>query len=83
MRVVAKRGLSCLGLILSSVWKTHGRGNVESEELNKTKLFAGTWAAGSVHEYEFSVPVGCWPPSYDGKIVSFGHYINMKAEIQS
>lgn len=81
VRFVAKRGLSCSGLILSSVWKTHGRGNVESEELNKTKLFAGTWAAGSVHEYEFSVPAGCWPPSYDGKIVSFGHYINVKAEI--
>ena len=81
VRVVAKRGLSCSGLILSSVWKTHGRGNVESDELNKTKLFAGTRAAGSVHEYEFSVPAGCWPPSYDGKIVSFGHYINVKAEI--
>ncbi len=81
VRVVAKRDVSCSGLILTSVWKTHGRGNVESEELNKTKLFAGTWSAGSVHEYEFSVPAGCWPPSYDGKVVSFGHYINVKAEI--
>lgn len=81
VRVVTDGDVSCSGLMLSSMWKTHGRGNVESGEFSKQKLYAGMWAAGAVYTYEFSVPVGCWPPSYDGHVVSIGHYINVKADI--
>ncbi len=81
VRVVANRDVSCSGLILSSMWKTHGRGNVESGEPNRELLFAGKWSAGSAYNYEFSVPAGSWPPSYEGTVVSIGHYLSVKADI--
>ncbi len=81
VRVSVDSGVNCSGLVVSSGWKTHGRGNVTSGEGEQTTVFSGEWAAGQPQEYKFSLPAGDWPPTYHGHLLSIDHYIDARAKI--
>ncbi len=81
VRVSVDSGVNCSGLIVSSGWRTHGRGNVTSGKGEQTTLFSGAWEAGQPQEYKFSLPAGDWPPTYHGHLLSIDHYIDAQAKI--
>ena len=81
VRVSVDSGVNCTGLVVSSGWKTHGRGNVTSGNGEQTTVFSGEWAAGQLQEYRFSLPAGDWPPTYHGHFLSIDHYIDAQAKI--
>ena len=53
--------VKCTGLVLSTGWKTHGRGNVTSGPAEETTVFSGQWTQGNKYEYRFSLSAGDWP----------------------
>ncbi|WP_372716665.1 sporulation protein [Novipirellula sp.] len=81
VRVNVDQDVKCSGLVVESVWKTHGRGNVTSGTFASTTLFQGEWVAGQVVEYPFELPVGDWPPSYHGHYLNVDHYIDARVKI--
>jgi len=81
VRVSVDSGVNCSGLVVSTGWKTHGRGNVTSGNGEQTTVFSGEWAAGQRQEYRFSLPAGDWPPTYHGHFLSIDHYIDVQAKI--
>ena len=50
--------VKCTGLVLSTGWKTHGRGNVTSGPAEETTVFSGQWTQGNKYEYRFSLSAG-------------------------
>ena len=56
--------VKCKGLEVSSLWRTHGRGNIASETAQTITVFSGEWIAGERHSYRFELSVADWPPSY-------------------
>ncbi|MAI30624.1 MAG: hypothetical protein L7W43_08495 [Rubripirellula sp.] len=73
--------VKCTGLVLSTGWKTHGRGNVTSGPAEETTVFSGQWTQGTKYEYRFSLSAGDWPQTYHGKFLSIDHYVEAKAKI--
>ncbi|OUW85542.1 MAG: hypothetical protein CBD74_03285 [Saprospirales bacterium TMED214] len=73
--------VKCTGLVLSTGWKTHGRGNVTSGPTEETTVFSGQWTQGTKYEYRFSLSAGDWPQTYHGQILSIDHYVEAKAKI--
>ncbi len=66
---------------MSSVWKTHGRGNVATGTVDSQTVFSGEWRAGEEVEYRFELNIGHWPPSYHGHYLSIDHYVDARAKI--
>lgn len=81
VRVHCDADVSCKGLEVKSVWRTHGKGNVDTGEIQKETLFAGNWSAGESPEYRFELPIGQWPPSYHGNYLNIDHYVDARALI--
>lgn len=73
--------VKCTGLVLSTGWKTHGRGNVTSGSVEETTVFSGQWTQGTSCEYRFSLSAGDWPQTYHGQFLSIDHYVEAKAKI--
>lgn len=81
VRVDVDANVKCSGLVVSSVWRTHGRGNVASGDCGMQVLFEGEWTAGEKLEYRFELPISHWPPSYHGHYLNIDHYIDARAKI--
>ena len=81
VHVTVDSAVKCSGLVLSTVWKTHGRGNVAGDQVQDTTVFSGQWAGGMKYEYRFSLPAGDWPQTYHGEFLSIDHYVEAKAKI--
>tara|TARA_R110002049_G_scaffold50370_1_gene142944 strand:+ start:33499 stop:34917 length:1419 start_codon:yes stop_codon:yes gene_type:complete len=81
VRVNADKDVNCSGLQVRTLWATHGRGNVDSEEADSKILFTGQWVAGEEQEYRFELNVGGWPPTYHGHYLNVDHYIEARAKI--
>ena len=81
VRVDVDKNVSTKGLIVSSGWETHGRGNVASGEFDSKTLFTGDWHAGDKLEYRFELPIGDWPPSYHGNYLNIDHCVKVRAKI--
>lgn len=81
VHVKVDSSVNCKGLVLSTGWKTHGRGNVASGSVEETTVFSGQWTQGMHYEYRFSLPAGDWPQTYHGKFLSIDHYVEAKAKI--
>ena len=73
--------VKCTGLVLSTGWKTHGRGNVTSGPAEETTVFSGQWTQGNKYEYRFSLSAGDWPQTYHGQFLSIDHYVEARAKI--
>ncbi|MGB7345965.1 MAG: sporulation protein [Pirellulaceae bacterium] len=81
VRVLADKNVTTKGLIVSSGWSTHGRGNVAAGVFESKTIFTGEWRAGEKAEYRFELPVGNWPPSYHGNYLNIDHSISAQAKI--
>jgi hypothetical protein len=81
VRVRVDKNVSTKGLVVSSGWATHGRGNVTSGVFESATVFTGEWRAGDTPEYRFELPVGNWPPSYHGGYLNIDHAISAQAKI--
>lgn len=81
VRVQCDSDVNCKGLDVKSVWRTHGRGNVDTGEAQSETLFAGKWTAGESAEYRFELAIADWPPSYHGHHLNVDHYIDARALI--
>lgn len=73
--------VKCTGLVLSTGWKTHGRGNVTGGFAEETTVFSGQWTQGTKYEYRFSMSASDWPQTYHGQFLSIDHYVEAKAKI--
>ena len=81
VRVDCDADVNCKGLEVKSVWRTHGRGNIDTGEAQRETLFAGQWSAGEKQEYRFELAIADWPPSYHGNHLNVDHYIDARALI--
>ena len=43
VHVTVDADVKCSGLVLSTGWKTHGRGNVTSGKVDEVTVFSGEW----------------------------------------
>ena len=79
--VLVEKATHCKGLIVRSQWSTHGRGNIDSGEVDQRTLFEGEWQAGQEYSYPFSLKSAVWPPTYYGTYVNVGHYVQAQAKL--
>ncbi|QDV14543.1 hypothetical protein CA51_44510 [Rosistilla oblonga] len=79
--VRADDDVQCKALKVRSGWATHGRGNIDSNDLHSEVLFQGQWRSGEEHRYRFDLPVSSWPPTYHGTFLNVDHYIHATADI--
>lgn len=81
VHVNADADVKCKGLDVSTVWKTHGRGNVASGTVESITVFSGEWVAGQTESYRFELNIADWPPSYHGNYLNIDHYVEARAKI--
>ena len=81
VRVEIDKDVMCSGLVIESVWRTHGRGNVNTGPGQSVTAFQGQWRAGERLEYPFELRVADWPPSYHGHYLNVDHYVDARAKI--
>ncbi len=81
VRVHSDTDVNCKGLQVKSVWRTHGRGNVDTGDSQTETLFTGQWKAGQNPEYRFELQIADWPPSYHGHYLNVDHYVDARAMI--
>ncbi|MDA8744458.1 hypothetical protein N9N28_07490 [Rubripirellula amarantea] len=81
VRVSVDSDVTCNGLEVKTVWRTHGRGNVATKDAQSTIVFTGDWQAGDQLEYPFELTVADWPPSYHGHYLNIDHYVDARAKI--
>lgn len=79
--VRAEKQVNCKGLTVRSIWSTHGRGNIDTGEVDKQTLYEGTWQAGQEYTYPFKLTTATWPPTYYGTYVSVAHYVAAQAKL--
>ena len=81
VKVTVDADVKCSGLVLSTGWKTHGRGNVTGDKFDEVTVFSGDWVGGTKCEYRFSLTAGDWPQTYHGNFLSIDHYVEAQAKI--
>ncbi|WP_164104006.1 sporulation protein [Candidatus Laterigemmans baculatus] len=72
---------NCKGLQISTRWETHGRGNIDSGEVDSVTAFEGEWRAGETYRYEFDLASGTWPPTYHGSFLTVEHVVRATAKL--
>lgn len=72
---------TCKGLIAKCTWSTHGRGNVDSGEVDSQTVYEGTWQAGQEYSYPFKLNTAAWPPTYYGSFLNVSHYVSAQAKL--
>ena len=72
---------NCKGLVVSTRWSTHGRGNIASGEVDETTCFEGAWQAGQEYKYPFKLSSGSWPPTYYGTYLNVSHMVEARAKL--
>jgi hypothetical protein len=72
---------NCKGLEVSTVWATHGRGNIDSGAGELQVVFEGRWQAGQQYRYPFKLKTAVWPPTYYGTYINVSHNVRAKAKL--
>jgi hypothetical protein len=81
VHVACETDVKCNALEISTVWRTHGKGNVASGIAESQTLFSGSWKADEQNAYPFELRIADWPPSYHGHYLNIDHYIDVRAKI--
>lgn len=76
-----EKQVTCKGLIAKCMWSTHGRGNIDSGQVDSQTLYEGTWQAGQEYTYPFKLNTAAWPPTYYGTYLNVGHYVSAQAKL--
>lgn len=79
--VVTDRPVNCSALVVKTYWTTHGRGNVESGDVDSATVFQGTWDPGREYHYPFTLRTATWPPTYYGKTLNVSHFVAAQAKV--
>ena len=79
--VVPEKQVSCKGLVARCIWSTHGRGNIDTGQVDSQTLYEGTWLAGQEYTYPFKLNTATWPPTYYGTYLNVGHYVAAQAKL--
>ncbi len=72
---------NCKGLVISTRWTTHGRGNIDSGTAEEVTPFQGSWQAGQDYKYPFALKCATWPPTYFGTYLNVSHVVEARAKI--
>ncbi len=81
VHVNATGDVRCKALEVKSIWRTHGRGNVDQGVIDRATVFQGEWVANERQSYRFELKIGDWPPTYHGNYLSVDHYVEATADI--
>jgi len=73
--------VKCDALEVISKWSTHGRGNIDSGEVDKQIVFNGNWDAQREYRYPFQLKSADWPPTYYGTYLNVSHFIEARAKV--
>jgi hypothetical protein len=82
VRINVNAQCDCKKLTVVLQWRTHGRGNCTSGDVNETPdiLFQGKWSPGRYeYPFEFVLPEG--PLSYHGHLLNVDWYVHARADI--
>jgi hypothetical protein len=79
--VRSDKQVHCKALVAKCIWSTHGRGNIDSGEVDSQVLYEGPWQAGQEVSYPFKLNTAAWPPTYYGNYLNVGHYVTAQAKL--
>lgn len=72
---------NCKGLVISTRWTTHGRGNIDSGTAQEVTAFQGAWQAGQEYKYPFKLACATWPPTHYGTFLNVSHNVEARAKL--
>ena len=73
--------VQCKALEVTSTWSTHGRGNIDTGDVDQQVLFQGQWDANREYRYNFTLKAATWPPTYYGTLLNVSHDVRVRARI--
>ncbi|MCS7224725.1 MAG: hypothetical protein NZ959_09260 [Armatimonadetes bacterium] len=76
-----QKDVTCRHLWVGLRWRTEGRGDFDSEEINRVDLFQGTLRGGTVHSFPFAFALPQQPWSYSGVLVKIIWEISVEVDI--
>lgn len=79
--VRANQDIQCKALTVSSRWTTHGRGNIDSAEVDSQVAYTGAWQTGQEYRYPFELATAHWPPTYYGTYINVSHQVQAVASV--
>ncbi len=79
--VQVQKEVNCKSLTLGTAWVTHGRGNVDSGQVDSAEIFSGPWQAGQEYRYAFELATAGWPPTYYGTYLNVSHQVQARAKL--
>lgn len=81
VQIQVNKDVNCKALKIAGLWKTHGRGNEDSEEYGEYTTFPGLMKAGEVKSIPFSILIEDVPLTYRGEYLNVDHYVNVRIDI--
>jgi hypothetical protein len=68
-------------LVVHLGWRTHGKGNVDAEDVDFEPLGAMEWSAGERHQFPLSFVMPAGPVSYHGILLNVDWYVRANADV--
>lgn len=81
VHVRADAEITCKSLDLQTIWRTHGKGNVDSGKGPQVSLYQGKWQAGQTYQYDFEIAPAVGPSTYHGHDLNVDHYATARADV--
>ncbi len=79
--IQCEKDTNCKGLVVSTTWSTHGRGNIDTGIGEEVTLYQGLWQAGKEYKYPYSLKSASWPPTHWGTYVNVAHRVETRAKL--
>ncbi|MDH5179910.1 MAG: SoxR reducing system RseC family protein [Gammaproteobacteria bacterium] len=80
VHVSVDKPVECNKLVLRRSWYTHGRGNVDSQDLQVITLFKGEWQPGE-YRYPVAFDIDSGPLTYRGHNINVDWQLEVRADI--
>jgi hypothetical protein len=79
--VTAQKNTSINGVVITGMWQTHGKGNIQKGEYHVDRHPGGSWVNGQTSDYRFQFTVPPFPATYRGTFLNVDHYVNVRIDI--
>ena len=80
--VQVNEDVTCNGITLTHLWKTHGRGNIDTGPKETIELApAGPLTAGETLNLPFSLTSATHPVTYHGNLINVDHYVCVEVNV--
>jgi hypothetical protein len=73
--------VKCNGLKIQLLWRTHGRGNQDSDTVDETTLYVGDWEANETLRFPFELTLKHGPTTYRGHFLNIDYYLYATVDI--